>query len=110
MIIRDQPAQDAKFISELAKELKRKHQMGADTETSNEWNIRTLKEHVETVLREQDRRFEQRFEAQEKALQTALSAKEYDASKNRSNVAMLVSVVAAGIAAAAGLGALMMHR
>jgi hypothetical protein len=62
---RDQPARDAEFISALASEIKSRKPM--PPETDSEWTVRTLKEHVEVVLKEHDRRFEQRFQAQEQA-------------------------------------------
>ena len=62
-------------------------------ETDSEWTVRTLKEHVEVVLKEHDRRFEQRFQAQEQALKSALNAKESDASGNLSKLAITVAAV-----------------
>ena len=42
----------------------------------SEWTIEALKEHFETVQKETDRRVEQRFADQEKAVSAALAAAE----------------------------------
>ena len=98
---RDQPAQDAKFISALANEIKARNPMPPPSnETENEWTVRTLKEYVEVVLREHDRRFEQRFQAQESALKSALDAKESDTAGNLSKMAITVAAVSGLLALA----------
>ena len=67
-----------------------------------EWNVKSLKEHLEVILREHDRRFEQRFQAQESALKSALEAKESDASGSLSRTAITVAAVS-GILSIASL-------
>ncbi len=44
------------------------------TEDINGWTTRTLKEYIENSLREHDRRYEQRFAAQELAVSAAITA------------------------------------
>ena len=63
------------------------------------WTIKTLKEHMESILREHDRRFEQRFQAQESALKAALAAKDNGSSSGLEKIAI-------GVAATSGLMAL----
>lgn len=47
--------------------------MSGETEQSvSSWTIDSLKEHLESQLRERDRRYEQRFEATERAIELAL--------------------------------------
>lgn len=49
--------------------------MSGETESRpSSWTIDSLKEHVEVTRVEMDRRYEQRFEAQEKAVLAALTA------------------------------------
>lgn len=49
--------------------------MSGETESNvSAWTIDSLKQHLELVYDERDRRYQQRFEAQEKAMQAALTA------------------------------------
>lgn len=49
--------------------------MSGETEQEvSAWTIDSLKEHLDGLTRERDRRYEQRFEAQEAAVQSALTA------------------------------------
>ena len=65
------------------------------------WTLTTLKEYFEVLLREHDRRFEQRFQAQENALKTALAAKDNDASAGAAKIAIMVSILSGLLALAA---------
>ena len=98
---RDQPAQDARFISALADEIKARNPMPPPpTETENEWTVLTLKEHLKDIMTEHDRRYEQRFQAQESALKSALDAKESDTAGNLSKMAITVAAVSGLLALA----------
>ena len=95
---RTQPARDAEFITALADQIRKTPIM--PDETQADWNVRTLKEHLETILKEHDRRFEQRFQAQESALQAALEAKESDTAGSLSKAAITVAAVSGLLALA----------
>lgn len=47
-----------------------------ETAQSGQWTVETALRHMMTLSEERDRRYEQRFDAQEKALQTAFMAQE----------------------------------
>jgi len=51
--------------------------MSGETEAAvSGWTVDTLKDHVETVLAELDRRYQQRYEAQQEGVAAALAAQE----------------------------------
>lgn len=59
---------------------------GETEEQVSGWTVDTLRQHVQDMMREADRRYEQRFEAQEKAVEAALAnAKEANGKSERSD-------------------------
>lgn len=53
----------------------------SDQPCNQKWTIETVREHVLSLLAERDRQYDQRFIAQEKAVQTAMNAAERAVSK-----------------------------
>lgn len=73
----------------------------------SEWTVDTLREYIESTLAESDRRYEQRFIAQEKAILTALASAEKAIDQRREGVSAATAATIAAAGVLLGIGALL---
>ena len=106
---RDQPAQDAKFISALAQQIKKTPIPNMTEEPRDGWTFATFERHFDRVLAERDRLYSQRFNDQQIATDKAKEAVDNTKNDSRHTVALVTALLALAISLASLIALLLKH-